>query len=312
MKKLNKNTLYDVIIVGGGPAGMNAGLYAARKGLNTGLITEDFGGQTLKTSTIENYIGTKQIEGMDLAESWKSHMLEYNVDVQNFTRVEQISKNDATFNLTTDENEVYQSRTVILALGAKKRHLNVKGEDKFEGKGISYCATCDAPLFTDKEVAVVGGGNSAVEAIVDLGKIASKIHVFEILDDFTADEVVLEKIEPYKDKIETHFNTTIKEFKGENTLEKVITENKNTEEINEYNIDGVFVEIGLIPNTSTFKNLVEMNDYNEIKTDKLCKTDVDGIFACGDATNIPHKQIVIAAGQGATAALSAYHYLLNN
>jgi len=312
MSKLDKNTIYDVIIVGGGPAGMNAGLYAARKGLNTGLITEDFGGQTLKTSTIENYIGTKQIEGMNLAESWKSHMLEYDVDVLNFSKVEKIEKKDDVFKLTTDEKDAYQSRTVILALGAKKRHLNVKGEEKFEGKGISYCATCDAPLFADKEVAVVGGGNSAVEAIVDLGKIASKIHVFEILDDFTADEVVLEKIEPYKDKIETHFNTTIKEFKGDNSLNKVVTENKKTEEINEYDIDGVFVEIGLIPNTSKFKNLVEMNEYSEIKTDKLCNTDVEGIFACGDATNIPYKQIVIAAGKGATAALSAYHYLLNN
>ncbi|TYB31072.1 MAG: FAD-binding protein [Candidatus Mcinerneyibacterium aminivorans] len=311
MGKLNKHDVYDVIIVGGGPAGMNAGLYSARKGLKTGLITKDFGGQTLNTSTIENYIGTKEINGMDLAEEWKSHMLEYSIDVNNFTKVEKIKKEEDVFQLATDEDDIFKSKTVILAPGAKKRHLNVTGEDKFEGKGISYCATCDAPLYEDKEVAIVGGGNSAVEAIVDLGKIAKKIHLFELLDDFTADEIVLEKIEPYKDKLETHFNTTIKEFKGDTLLEKVVVENKKTKEINEYNVNGVFVEIGQLPNTDSFNNIVKMNDSGEIITDKLCKTNVEGIFACGDATNIPYKQVVIAAGQGATAALSAYHYLLN-
>ncbi|HMA69300.1 MAG TPA: FAD-dependent oxidoreductase [Candidatus Mcinerneyibacterium sp.] len=311
-QKLKSDKLYDVIVIGGGPAGMNSALYASRKGLDTGIITFDWGGQTLKTSTIENYIGTKEIEGMDLAEEWKDHMLSYNVDKLGFTKITNIKKEDDIFKLQTDNNLKFKSKTVIITTGAKKRHLNVPGEDKFEGKGISYCATCDAPLFSDKEVAIVGGGNSAVEAIVDLGKIAKKIHVIELLEDYTADEVVLEKIKPYEDKITTHFNHTIKKIKGENNLEKVVLEHKNTKDTKEIELDGIFVEIGLIPNTSIFKDFVKMNDYNEIITDKLCKTNIDGLFAAGDATNIPYKQVVIAAGQGATAALSAYHYLLNS
>ena len=311
-KKMDQNKLYDVIVVGGGPAGMNAALYAARKGLSTGIVTFDFGGQTLETSTIENYIGFKEILGSELAEKWKEHMLEYGVETHEFVHVNKIEKKDNIFEIFTDDNSIFKGKTVIVATGKRSRPMGVPGEKELTGKGVAYCATCDAPLYAGKTVGVVGGGNSAIEAIVDLGKIAKKVYVFQNLSDYTADKIVVEKLNEYKDKIETYFDTLVTEVKGDTRLEKAVIKNVKTNETKEIELDGLFVEIGLIPNSDFVKDFVKLNKYNEIEINDRCETSVPGVFAAGDVTTVPFKQVVISAGEGAKAALAANDYLLNS
>lgn len=309
---MDEKVIYDTIIVGGGPAGMNAALYAARKGLKTGIVTFDIGGQVLNTSEVENYIGTPTILGPDMADAWKSHMLRYNVEMYEFVHVERIEKEDRFFKIHTDDGKAFTSRTVIIATGKRSRPMNVPGEKEFTGRGVAYCATCDAPLYGGKTVAVVGGGNSAIEAIVDLGKIAEKVYVFQFLDDFTADKAVREKIEPFRDKMEIYFNTMVARCEGDNKLTRAVIKNRLTGEEKPIALDGLFVEIGLIPNTEFLKEFVKLNKYGEIIVDKHGATSVEGVYAAGDVTDVPFKQIVIAAGEGARAALAAADYLLSH
>ncbi len=312
MKILDDKTLYDVLIVGGGPAGMNAALYAARKGLRTGIVTFDFGGQVLNTSEVENYIGTPMILGPDMADSWKDHMMKYGVEIYEFVHVENIEKTDGHFAVKTDDGNTFKGKTLILATGKRSRPMGVPGEEELTGRGVAYCATCDAPLYGGKTVAVVGGGNSAVEAIIDLARIAEKVYVFQFLEDFTADDAVKQKLDPFMDKLDISFNSMVTECKGGMRLEKAVVKNRLTDEEREVALDGLFVEIGLIPNTEFLKGFVEMNKTGEIITGKLAETSVPGVFAAGDVTDVAYKQIVISAGEGAKAALSAYDYLLKN
>ncbi|HHH84599.1 MAG TPA: FAD-binding protein, partial [Firmicutes bacterium] len=307
-----EKVIYDTIIIGGGPAGMNAALYAARKGLKTGIITFDIGGQVLNTSEVENYIGTPSILGPDMADAWKNHMLRYNVEVYEFVHAEKIEKKDRFFKVHTDDGKVFTSRTLILATGKRSRPMDVPGEKEFTGRGVAYCATCDAPLYGGKTVAVVGGGNSAIEAIVDLGKIAKKIYVFQFLEDFTADKAVQEKIDPYREKMEIYFNTMVARCEGDTKLTHAVIRNRLSGEEKTISLDGLFVEIGLIPNTEFLKGFVELNKHGEIVVDKHGATSVEGVFAAGDVTDVPFKQIVIAAGEGARAALAASEYLLSH
>ncbi len=312
VKMMDPKIIYDVIVVGGGPAGMNAALYAARKGLKTGIVTFDFGGQVLSTSEVENYIGTPMIMGPDMADAWKEHMLKYNVETYEFVHVRSIEKKDKLFSVATDDDSIFTGRTVIVATGKRSRPMGVPGEEQFTGRGVAYCATCDAPLYGGKTVAVVGGGNSAIEAIIDLAKIAKKVHIFQFLEDFTADHVVREKIKPYMEKLEINFNTMVAECKGDLSLKSALIRNRLTGEEREVALDGLFVEIGLLPNTDFLKGLLDMNDTGEIITDKHGATSVAGIFAAGDVTDVPFKQIVISAGDGAKAALAAYDYILSH
>lgn len=309
---LQENELYDVLIVGGGPAAISAGLYAARKGLKTGLITYDMGGQVLTTATVENYPGNTEITGVQMMDEWRTHMLHYPVAFHEFVHAERIAKIGNEIHVTTDDKKTFKGKTAIVATGKRSRPLGVAREDELTGRGVAYCATCDAPLYRGKTVAVVGGGNSAVEAIVDLGKIAEKIYVFQFLEDYTADPIVIEKIAPYKDKVEAYFNTAVHELIGENRLEQVVIRDRINGTPKTITLDGLFVEIGLIPNTEIVKNLLALNAAGEIKIDAHCKTSVEGIFAAGDVTDVPYKQIVISAGEGAKAALAAYDYLLTH
>jgi len=309
---MDEKTLYDTIIIGGGPGGMNAALYAARKGLKTGLITFDMGGQVLSTSEVENYIGTTHILGPDMAESWKNHMLQYDVETYEFVHVKSIEKEKDLFKVYSDDGKTFRGRTIILATGKRSRPMDVPGEKELTGRGVAYCATCDAPLYRDKTVAVVGGGNSAIEAIVDLGKIAKKIYVIQFLEDFTADRAVRGKIDPFRDKMEIFFNSAVIRCEGETTLTHAVIQNRLTGEEKKLPLEGLFVEIGLIPNTEFLQGFVDLNKYGEIIVDKHGATSVEGVFAAGDVTDVPFKQIVIAAGEGARAALAAADYLLSH
>ncbi len=309
---LDPNELYDVLIVGGGPAAISAGLYAARKGLKTGLITYDMGGQVLTTATVENYPGSPEIEGARMMDEWRTHMLEYPVALYEFVHAEFVRQIGNEFQVTTDDGKAFKGKTLIIATGKRSRPLDVPGEKELTGRGVAFCATCDAPLYRDKTVAVVGGGNSAIEAIVDLGKIATKIYVFQFLEDFTADTIVREKIEPFKDKIEVFFNTVVHELKGTARLEEAIIRDRLTGAAKTIKLDGIFVEIGLIPNSDIVKDFLQLNQNGEIMIDAHCNTSVPGIFAAGDVTDTPYKQIVISAGEGAKAALAAYDYLLSH
>lgn len=307
MSNLNKDTLYDVLIVGGGPAGLNAALYSKRKGASVGIISKDPGGQVVDTSSVENYLGYVSLSGIELAEKFKEHVNELNVPIDEFTSVESIRVNDGIKELVLDNGTSYKAKAVIISTGSKPRKLGVPGEAEFSAKGVSYCAICDGPFFTDDEVIVAGGGNSAIEAAIDLSKIASKVTIIH-RSQFRADQILLDQIHKIEN-IEVHLQTEIKEVLGDKFASgvKVLDKTKNEEFIIE--AGGIFIEIGYTPNSSAFKDLLELNDKGEIIVDKLGRTNIEGIYAAGDVTDTPYKQIIIAASEGAKCALEANDYL---
>lgn len=299
--------MYDVIIIGAGPAGMTAGVFAARKGLKAAIISKDFGGQANWTTDIENYMGFTEIDGKALMDRFEAQVKEHRLDrIQ--TDVQGIRKEGDIFNVQTVDQGEHTARTVILATGKRPRTLNVPGENEFRNKGVSYCSTCDGPLFRGVPVAVVGGGNSALKAVFDLDHYASEIHLIS-LSELTADAVFLERLRGIG-KVKQYIKHTVVEIKGTKLVERIVVEKADTKERFELPVQGVFVEIGLEPNTEFLEGLVEKTANGEIKIDCECKTNIPGLFAAGDATTVPEKQIIIAAGEGAKAAINAWEHLL--
>ncbi|MBI2609914.1 FAD-dependent oxidoreductase [Candidatus Giovannonibacteria bacterium] len=303
--------LYDLIIIGGGPAGVAAGVYAGRKRLKTLLVTDAFGGQSLVSNEIQNWIGTKTISGFELAQKMEEHLrAQETVEIKIPERIKAVELREKNFLIQTEKGEAYETKALIVTAGAKRKRLGVPGEDKFEGRGVVYCSTCDAPLFGDKTVAVVGGGNAALEAVVDLLPYAKKVYLLVRGEKLKGDQITQEKVER-AEKVEVMFNTEIAEVKGSNFLDTAVIKNRKTEEMRELPVEGVFVEIGSEPNSEILKSLVELNHFGEVVVDhRTGKTSRSGIFAAGDITDELYKQNNISAGDGVAAALSAYNYLL--
>jgi len=299
--------MYQVIIIGGGPAGITAGIYCARKKLNTLLLTKNFFGQVSYAFKIENYPGFKAIKVIELIKKLKEHLKKFKIDINEGESAVKISKRKNYFEVLSSEGDRYQTQAIIIASGAKPRKLKVPGEDKFLGRGVSYCPVCDGLLFSGKEVAIVGGGNAGCEAAVYFLSIAKKIYLLEAGPNLKADKITLEKIERSK-KIEVILNAKLKEIKGKKEVEKIICEvNKKEREIS---VAGVFIQIGTVAEVDFAQKITKVDKQGKIIIDPCtCETSCKGIFAAGDCTNVLYHQIIIAAGQGAIAALSAAKYL---
>jgi len=300
---------YDTIIIGAGPAGVTAAIYASRKKLKTLLITKDFVGQVGKAGTIENYPGFDEINGLALLDNFRKQLEKFEVKIREGEEVREIQKNE-NFEVRTGPKKAYFSKTIIIASGKDPRPLEVPGEKDFVGKGVSYCVTCDGPLFKGKSVAVIGGGNSGFRAASELAKICPKVYILEFKSEPNADEAVQEKIKKFKN-VEIISDIAVKEIRGKNFVESLAYENRVSKKTEEIKVNGIFVEVGYVPATSFVKNLVALNGRDEIKVDKNCATSASGIFAAGDITDEKYKQMIIAAGQGAKAGLSAYEYIQN-
>lgn len=307
--KLDTNTTYDLLIIGGGPAGLNAALYAKRKGLNVGIIAKDLGGQVMDTSTVENYLGFPTITGIGLIEEFKKHVNELNVPIEEFVTVESIktSEKSPIKEIILDDGNTYKSKAIIIATGSKPRKLGVPGEAEYSGKGVSYCAICDGPLFAEEDLIVAGGGNSAVEAAIDLSKIANKVTLVH-RSQFRADKILLDQLDKLEN-VEVKLNTQIQEITGDKMMTGINVLDKTTNETYTIPATGIFVEIGYLPNSDAFKDLIQLNERGDIVVNSYGETNVKGIYAAGDITDSPYKQIVIAAAEGARAALAANDYL---
>lgn len=298
---------YDVVIIGGGAAGMSAALYTCRKKLKTVVISVDIGGQTLLTNHIENYPGIETVEGPKLMSHFQKQAIKFGADFIT-GRVSKIDKRKKNFIINLENKEKYEAKTVILAFGKTTRKLGIPGEDKFFGRGVSTCATCDAPLFGDKAVAVVGGGNSALEAAELLNEYASKIYLIHRRKEFRGDEVTFDKIKKMK-KVEILTETSPLEVKGDSFVKGLIVKGVKTKKEKELKVDGIFVEIGWNLDTKWLKGFVKLNKNGEIVIDSFCRTSEEGVFAAGDVTTVPYKQIIISAGEGAKAGLEAYKHI---
>jgi len=296
--------MLDLIIIGAGPAGITASVYAARKRLNFLVISKDVGGQTAWSGDIENYTGYQFITGPDLVGKFEEHMRKYGVELKEGEEVIDITRKPPAIAVKTDKG-VYEARTVIIASGKKSRELGVPGENEFKNRGLTYCATCDAPLFSGKDVAVIGGGNSALDAALQLVKIARRVYLINITPRLTGDPIMQEKLT--KNGIVTILNTAqVTAITGDKFVTGLRV-NKDGKE-KPLPVQGIFVEIGLVPNAK-FTAGVGKNELGEIKVDCHNRTNIEGIFAAGDVTDVPEKQIVIAAGEGAKAALGVFRYL---
>lgn len=297
----------DLIIVGAGPAGMTAAVYAARKKLDALLLSQNVGGQVLWTAGVENYMGYQFIEGAELMRKFEEQVRQFPLDMRIGEKVSALSRVDEGFLLKTDQNGRYEARAVIIATGKRPRQLNVPGEERLRGRGVTYCAVCDGPLFGGEDVAVVGGGNSALEAVDDMIKIAGQVYLVS-LTPLTADPILIERVKD-ADNLTVFLEHEVLEIYGEEVVAGVRVRNLKSKEEKELKVSGVFIEIGLIPNSEPFKGVVELNDVGEIRVNCANETNVAGVFAAGDVTNVPEKQIVVAAGEGAKAALRAHRYL---
>lgn len=302
--------IYDLFILGGGPAAMSAAVYAARKMINLAIITKDFGGQVRETSEVENWLGFQSINAKDLADSFEEHVKGFDIPVSLGTSITEVKREVDVFKVLTDDNKIYSSRTLILATGKRHRPLKVPGEKELVGRGVAYCATCDAPFFKGKKVVVAGGGNSAFTTAVDLLKVGAEVILVNFIKGWQADEALQEKVKQ-NDKASLLDYHQVVRIEGRDGVTGVIVKNRKNEVEEKLDTNGVFVEIGLLPNNEPVKNLVELNEQGEVIVDCSCRTSVEGLFGAGDVTTVPHKQIVISAGEGAKAALSAYNYLIN-
>lgn len=303
------STLYDVIIIGGGPAGLSAALYAARKVLKTMLISKDIGGQILWTYDLDNYLGFSLVEAADLVAKFDEHVEKYGVEKEVGVEVTALDLSGKIKRVTTSESKIHAAKTLIIATGKRPKPLEVSGERELVGRGVAYCSTCDAPLFADLDVVVAGGGNSALEAVIDLVKVAKKVYVVS-LTPLTGDEILQDKVRGFT-MVELLTESRIRRILGESSVEGVEVESLVSGEVRHLDVQGVFVEIGLLPNSELAVDKVETNRLGEIVVDAGCRTGVPGVFACGDVTDVIFKQVIVAAGEGAKAALSAYHYLMN-
>lgn len=308
--EFNDKEPFDVLVVGGGPAGASAAVYAARKGVRTGIVAERFGGQVNDTMSIENIIGIKATEGPKFVASLEAHVLDYPVDVMKAQRVKNIEKKQL-IEVELENGAVLKSKTVILSTGARYRQLGVKGEQEFKNKGVAYCPHCDGPLFKGKDVAVVGGGNSGVEAAIDLAGIVNHVTLLQNTGELIADTVLQERLRSLPN-VTIITNALTSEITGDRTVNGIEYIDAVTKEKHHVALDGVFIQIGLLPNTEFLEGSVQLNERGEIVTDRNGATDIAGVFAAGDCANSAYKQIVISIGAGATAALSAFDYLIRH
>ncbi|GAB6522375.1 MULTISPECIES: alkyl hydroperoxide reductase subunit F [Bacillus] len=307
--ELSDKDPYDVLVVGGGPAGASAAIYAARKGIRTGIVAERFGGQVMDTMGIENFISVKKTEGPKLVASLEEHVKEYDIDVMNLQRAKRLEKKEL-IEVELENGAILKSKSVIVSTGARWRNVGVPGEAEFKNKGVAYCPHCDGPLFTGKDVAVIGGGNSGIEAAIDLAGIVKHVTVLEFMPELKADAVLQERLNSLPN-VTVLKNVQTKEITGTDKVNGISYIDRETEEVHHVELQGVFVQIGLVPNTDWLGETVE-RARGEIVTDKHGATNVPGVFAAGDCTNNPYKQIIISMGSGANAALGAFDYLIRN
>lgn len=313
--KIDARDPYDVLVVGGGPAGAAAAVYAARKGLRTGVAAERFGGQTNDTLGIENYISVLETNGPRFAADLEAHVRHYDVDIMNLQRAERLvppSRAGGLVEVHLANGGVLRSRSVILSTGARWRNVNVPGEQEYRNHGVAYCPHCDGPLFKGKQVAVIGGGNSGVEAAIDLAGVVGHVTVIEFADQLKADAVLVSKLNSLPNaQVITSAQTTEITGNGK-TVTGLVYQDRRSGERHSLTLEGVFVQIGLVPNTEWLKGTIELSRHGEIEVDSHGATDAHGVFAAGDVTTVPYKQIVIAAGDGAKAALGAFDYLIRS
>ena len=299
--------MHDLMIIGGGPAGLAASVYAARKRLNTLLISHDIGGQVNWTLGIENYLGYQFIEAPELIDKFQTQVNQFPIDQKIGYKVSRLEKIEGGFEAVTEAEERYQSRAVIFATGKKPRKLNVSGEAELTGRGVTYCAICDGPIFAGQRVAVVGGGNSALEAALDMVKIAEHVDLVS-LTPLTGDAILVDKLADAKNlSIFTEHQT--EKIEGKDLVEGMLIKDLKGGEKKRLDVTGVFIEIGLVPNSEPVRGLIELNKWGEVPISCSGETTLPGLYAAGDVTNIPEKQIVVAAGEGAKAALQAHRYL---
>lgn len=309
-EELSTKEPYDVLVIGGGPAGASAAIYAARKGIRTGIVAERFGGQVLDTMSIENFISVKHTEGPKLVAGLEEHVKEYDVDVMNLQRAIRLEKNDL-FEVELENGAILKSKSVIIATGARWRNLGVPGEQEFKNKGVAYCPHCDGPLFEGKHVAVIGGGNSGVEAAIDLAGIVKHVTLLEFMPELKADDVLQKRLYSLPN-VKVLKNVQTKEITGIDNVNGITYVERDTGVEKHIELQGVFVQIGLVPNTDWLEGTVERTRFGEIIVDKHGATNIPGVFAAGDCTNNPYKQIIISMGSGANAALGAFDYLIRN
>ena len=303
----NNYIMYELMIIGAGPAGLSAAVYAARKQLNTLLLSSDIGGQINWTMGIENYLGYQFITATELITKFHEQINQFPIDQKTSEKVVSVSQIEDGFEATTESGEKYRARVVVFATGKKSRRLEVPGETEFTGKGVTYCSICDGPLFAGQSVAVVGGGNSAVQAALDMVKIATKVTVIS-LTKLTADPILVNKLLQEKN-LDIYIEYRVTNIEGQQFVKKLTMEDIKSKKTRELDVGGIFIEIGLVPNSEAVKELVKLNGTGEVPVSCTGDTGVPGFFAAGDVTDVPEKQILIAAGEGAKAALRAHRYL---
>jgi len=299
--------MYELIIVGAGPAGMTAAVYAARKRLNTLLVSDNLGGQVLWTASVENYMGYQFIEGPELMQKFEEQVRQFPLEVKIGQRVASLSIIDGGFEVKSEKGETHQAKTAIVATGKRPRQLNVPGEKELLGRGVTYCAICDGPLFAGETVAVVGGGNSALEAADDMVKFAEQVYLVS-LTSLTGDQILIDRV-TNASNLTIFLEHKVLEIKGGNRVEGIEIRDLKSKQKRGLDVGGVFVEIGLIPSSDVLGKVTSLNRLGEVEVNCANETNVPGLFAAGDVTNVPEKQIVVAAGEGAKATLRAHRYL---
>jgi alkyl hydroperoxide reductase subunit F len=309
LRKPDHDTVYDMLILGGGPAAMSALVYAARKMINLAIVTLDFGGQMNETAEVENYLGFPSIRAGDLVARFKEHIMGFDIPVSMGISIAEVRRKGDDFEVLMEDGTSFFGHSVIFATGKRHRPLTVPGEKDLVGKGVAYCATCDAPLYKDKKVVIVGGGNSAFTTALDLSRLNAKTVVVNFLSGWQADEALRQRVESFG-KVRFLDYHEILRVEGKDKLEAVVVRDRGSGEEARIEADGLFVEIGLLPNSDPVKKLAVLNKIGEVVVDCYCRTDIPGLFGAGDVTDVPHKQIIISAGEGAKAALSAYDYLI--
>ena len=311
-KKIDGKDPFDVLIVGGGPAGAAAAVYAARKGIRTGVASERFGGQVLDTMGIENFISIKETEGPKFAHALEEHVRDYDVDIMNLQRAKALVPGNGLIEVQLESGASLKSKSVIISTGARWRNINVPGEHEFKNKGVAYCPHCDGPLFKGKRVAVIGGGNSGVEAAIDLAGIVKHVTLIEFGAELRADAVLQRKLRSLPN-VDVIVSAQTTEIHGDGKIVNGLSyTDRNSGASRKVELEGVFVQIGLVPNTEWLKGTVALSRHGEIEVDARGQTSVPGVFAAGDVTTVPYKQIIIATGEGAKAALSAFDHLIRS
>lgn len=313
--KLNEKDAFDVLVIGGGPAGAAAAIYAARKGIRTGVAAQRFGGQVLDTMSIENFISVTETEGPKLVRAMEQHVHEYDIDVMNLQTASRLVPATEQGGLHTVEFESgasLKAKTVILSTGARWREMNVPGEQEYRTRGVAYCPHCDGPLYKGKRVAVIGGGNSGVEAAIDLAGLVKHVTLLEFADTLRADEVLQKKLKSLPNVTVIKSAMTTEVIGDGSKVTGLIYQDRTTEELHTVELEGIFVQIGLLPNTEWLKDSVALSKHGEIEIDARCATNIPGVFAAGDVTTVPYKQIIIAMGEGSKASLSAFDHIIRS